>query len=174
VRYVVLVGALCAVAISVGCGGDSPEKASTVVTVSESTGKKSTPAAAFKRTEPSVEVPKEPAPKELVVNDLLEGTGAAAETGNELTVHEVAVMYKTGEQLESIYGNEGFRFELGSGEAIEGWERGLVGMRAGGRRELIIPSNLAYEKGPMIYVVDLLEVKKARPSQGAVVRPPRS
>lgn len=160
-RFLALICALCVPLLLAACGGDnSPKGADAGVTVSETTGVKSTPSAALERTEPSVEVPNEPAPKELVVNDLLEGTGAAAETGDELTVHEVAVEYETGDKLESIYGNQGFRFELGSGEAIKGWERGLVGMRAGGRRELIVPPNLAYEKGTLIYVVDLLTVKE--------------
>lgn len=161
-RFIVLVSALCAMSALAACGeNDSPKSADTGVTVSASTGEKSTPSAALKRTEPSVKAPKEPAPKELVVNDLLEGTGPVAETGDELTVHEVGVVYETGEELESIYGNKGFRFKLGAGEAVEGWERGLVGMKAGGRRELIIPTHLAWHKGPMIYMVDLLAVKKA-------------
>lgn len=160
-RFLALVNALCAAFVLAACGGDSPVGTSTTATVSESSRVTATPSAALRRSKPEVEVPPGPAPKELVVNDLLEGTGAAAETGDELTVHEVGVVYETGEDLESIYGNKGFRFELGTGEAIEGWERGLVGMRAGGRRELIIPSHLAWHKGPMIYVVDLLTVKKA-------------
>jgi peptidylprolyl isomerase len=166
-RSIALVNALGALAILASCGGDDPpERADTGVTASETTGAKSTPGAAAKRGEPAVKVPSEPPPKELVVKDLLEGTGAAAETGDELTVHELAVEYETKGQLESIYGNEGFRFVLGSGEAIEGWERGLIGMRAGGRRELIVPPDLAYEKTTLIYIVDLLEVKKAQASRG--------
>lgn len=165
-RFIVLVATICAVSVLVACGGEGSSKSTgTGVTVNESTGIKSTPSAAAKRPEPSVEVPSEPPPKELVVNDLLVGTGAVAETGDELTVHEKAVEYETGEGLETIYGEEAFRFELGVGEAIEGWEQGLVGMRAGGRRELIIPPDLAYKKATMIYIVDLLEVKKARSSQ---------
>jgi peptidylprolyl isomerase len=166
-RSIVLLGGLFALSLLAACGGDSsPGAAEAGVTVNESSGVKSTPQAAVKRGEPVVKVPPEPPPKEMVINDLLVGTGAAAETGDELTVHELAVEYETDEVLESIYGNEGFRFELGSGEAIEGWEQGLVGMRAGGRRELIIPPKLAYKKGTLIYVVDLLTVKKAPPSRG--------
>jgi peptidylprolyl isomerase len=97
-----------------------------------------------------------------VIKDLKVGTGAVAKRGNQALVHEVGVIYSTGRELESSWQGkkEIFPVQLGSGQVIDGWEKGLPGMRVGGRRELIIPSKLAYGKGAVIYVFDLLELTK--------------
>ena len=84
-----------------------------------------------------------------------------------MTVNYVGVLYKTGKVFDASWKhNETFSFELGAGEVIRGWEQGVVGMRVGGRRELIIPSKLAYgstgsgsnipPNATLIFVVDLL------------------
>jgi FKBP-type peptidyl-prolyl cis-trans isomerase len=94
-----------------------------------------------------------------VVEDLVEGTGAVAEVGDDLGVRYIGVNYRTGEEFEDS-SDATFEFELGSGFANAGWERGLRGMRAGGRRELIVPRSLApFGKEALIYVVDLLSVR---------------
>lgn len=118
---------------------------------------------------PEVEVPDEPAPKELVVNDLVEGTGAEAKAGDTVTVDYVGVLYKNGKQFDASWDSgQPFTFELGGGSVIEGWDKGLEGMKVGGRRELIIPANMAYgtegsgdaipPNAALIFVVDLKEV----------------
>ena len=73
------------------------------------------------------------------------GTGAEAKAGDEVTVQYVGVDYKTGEEFDASWDrNEPFSFKLGAGQVIPGWDQGVEGMKVGGRRELIIPPNLAY------------------------------
>jgi len=85
--------------------------------------------------------------------DLRAGTGPGAATGNVLTVHYTAWFYDAanaegkGVQFETSAGGTPFQFVLGSGQVIGGWDRGLVGMQAGGLRRLVIPPSLAY--GPV-------------------------
>ncbi|HMB53231.1 MAG TPA: FKBP-type peptidyl-prolyl cis-trans isomerase [Thermoanaerobaculia bacterium] len=114
-------------------------------------------------------VPDGEPPTELVENELIEGTGAEAKKGDEVTVQYVGVGYESEEEFDSSWSrNEPFSFPLGAGEVIPGWEMGVEGMKVGGQRELIIPGELAYGAagsppaiGPnetLIFVVDLLAV----------------
>lgn len=122
---------------------------------------------ATNKTKPKVTVPKGPPPKKLVVKDLQAGTGPAAQAGDEVTVQYVGVDYKTGKQFDASWDRgEPFSFTLGGGEVIKGWDQGIEGMKAGGRRELIIPPGLAYgsqqvgsiaPNSTLVFVVDLLE-----------------
>jgi FKBP-type peptidyl-prolyl isomerase-like protein len=93
-------------------------------------------------------IPKQtgPAPTGLVVQDLIKGTGQAAKDGDQLSVQYVGVLYSNGKQFDSSWdrGKQPFQFTLGQGNVIKGWDQGLVGMKVGGRRRLIIPSALAY------------------------------
>jgi peptidylprolyl isomerase len=115
---------------------------------------------------PTIRVPPGPPPKNLVVRDLKKGIGAVAEHGKRLRVHHVGVSYKTGEEFEAFWSDGStFSFNFGSGEVRDGWETGLKGMRVGGRRELILPSRLAYGTGALIYIVELLAIEK--PGGGA-------
>jgi len=121
------------------------------------------------KTKPKVEVPKGPPPKKLVIKDLETGKGPEAKIGDEVTVHYVGVLYKTGKQFDASWDRgEPFTFELGVGQVIAGWEQGIEGMKVGGRRELIIPPELAYgsegggtipPNSTLIFVVDLLAIE---------------
>lgn len=93
---------------------------------------------------PSVEVPDE-LPTELVVTDLIDGQGHAAEIGDTVFVDYVGVRAEDGVEFDNSY-DRGVPFELtlGQRQVIQGWETGLVGARAGGRRQLDIPAELAY------------------------------
>jgi FKBP-type peptidyl-prolyl cis-trans isomerase len=120
---------------------------------------------------PEVVVPDEPATA-LVLNDLIEGTGDEAVADTIVTVHYVGVSQSTGEQFDASWDrgiDQMIAFVLGQGQVIEGWDEGLVGMRVGGRREIIIPADLAYgEAGAgggviapnetLVFVVDLIAV----------------
>lgn len=118
---------------------------------------------------PKPAIPKGPKSEELIVKDLVEGDGVAAEDGDALSVHYVAGIYETGEEIESAWvrGNP-LGFTLGSGAWLKGWEEGMPGMRVGGRRELIIPTTP--EDSPpgsklgdtLVYVVDLVEVVRPK------------
>lgn len=119
---------------------------------------------------PVIEVSTEPAPAELVSEDIVEGDGDAAASGDQLTVQYVGVDYVTGEQFDASWDNgQPFEFELGAGNVIQGWDDGIEGMKVGGRRMLTIPPDLAYGPqgsppaiGPdatLVFVIDLLDVK---------------
>ena len=172
--------ALCIALAVAGCGGDDSTTESTEATqttatesseAAESTtspAKKSKPAA--KKTKPKVSVPGGPPPKKLEIEDLEEGTGAAAEAGNTVTVQYVGVGYQSGKEFDTSWGRpKPFIFQLGVGKVIPGWDQGIEGMKVGGRRELVIPPELAYGEtgippsiGPnetLIFVVDLLAVE---------------
>ena len=105
-------------------------------------------------------------PEELVITDLIEGTGAQAMPGDTVNVHYVGVEFDTGEQFDASWDRgESISFPLAG--LIAGWQEGIPGMKVGGRRQLIIPPELAY--GPaggghrlsgktLVFVIDLLAV----------------
>ena len=112
------------------------------------------------KTKPAVEVPESPPPKEVVVNDIEVGDGEEVKDGDKILVAFVGVNIKTGEEFESTWDAKGqSEFKMDSGELIKGWEQGIEGMKVGGRRELIVPPDLAYGKDPLVYVVDLVGIK---------------
>ncbi|MCO1657805.1 FKBP-type peptidyl-prolyl cis-trans isomerase [Pseudonocardia sp. S2-4] len=110
-----------------------------------------------------------PAPTDLVVTDIVPGDGQQAAAGDTVQVHYVGVAHSTGEEFDASW-NRGstLPFRLGVGQVIAGWDRGVVGMKVGGRRRLEIPPHLAYGQrgapgaiGPnetLIFVVDLVGV----------------
>jgi len=118
---------------------------------------------------PQIEKPDGDIPFELVVEDVLDGDGAEATKGSKVAVHYVGVAFSTGEEFDASW-NRGqpFKFQLGKGNVIPGWDAGVLGMRVGGRRKLTIPSAMAYgARGaggvikphePLVFVVDLLSV----------------
>jgi peptidylprolyl isomerase len=170
--------ALAALGVA-GCGGNDDTSTSTstsastpAATTTEAAAPDDTTATTETTVDPSlaqkpdVKVPKGPAPKLLQIDDLVEGTGAAAKAGDTLTVDYVGVLYKNGKQFDASWDRgQPFQFQLGQGSVIQGWDQGLIGMKVGGRRELIIPSNLGYgpegsppaipPNAPLVFVVDL-------------------
>jgi peptidylprolyl isomerase len=118
--------------------------------------------------EPSVSVPIGRPPTVLESADLIVGTGPAAKAGDTVSVQYVLVDYATEKVLQASWtSNMPFSFTLGEGQVIKGWDEGVVGMKAGGRRELIIPPALAYGSSPpsgiepnatLIFVIDLLKI----------------
>lgn len=120
-------------------------------------------------SKPEVSIPSEDAPTELVIEDLIVGTGDEAKAGRNVDVHYVGVAWSNGKQFDASWDrNETFEFRLGAGQVIQGWDQGVAGMKVGGRRRLTIPSDLGY--GPygaggvikggetLVFVVDLLNV----------------
>ena len=101
--------------------------------------------------------------------DLKVGTGKAAASGNKITVNYIGTL-KDGTKFDSSYDSgRPFSFSLGAGEVIPGWDQGVVGMREGGKRKLIIPATLAYgDQSPspkippnsdLIFEIELISVK---------------
>lgn len=120
---------------------------------------------------PEVDVPSDQAPSyQLELDDIAVGDGEEAVTGKIVEVHYVGVSWKTGAQFDASWDRGGtFKFGLGKGQVIKGWDQGVAGMRVGGRRRITVPPDLAYGKrgaggviGPgetLVFVVDLLGVR---------------
>jgi peptidylprolyl isomerase len=94
---------------------------------------------------PEIDFPGGEPPTDLEVTDIWEGDGAVAKAGDTVRVHYVGVAYSTGEEFDASW-NRGdpLEFRLGVGQVISGWDQGVQGMRVGGRRQLVIPPDLAY------------------------------
>lgn len=118
-------------------------------------------------SKPEVVIPEGDPPADLVIEELVQGAGPPAEAGNEVSVHYVGVAWSNGRQFDASWDrDETFEFVLGAGQVIEGWDRGVAGMKPGGRRRLTIPPHLGYGrqgaggviKGgeTLVFVVDLV------------------
>jgi FKBP-type peptidyl-prolyl cis-trans isomerase len=97
-------------------------------------------------TKPKIPKASGAAPKTLKVEDLIEGKGAPAKAGDKVSVRYVGVLYDNNKEFDSSWkrGKAPFQLTLGQGDVIPGWDQGLLGMKAGGRRRLTIPPDLAY------------------------------
>ena len=121
-------------------------------------------------TKPEIAAPQGSPPAELQKRDVVRGKGAKARKGDRLAMQYVGVSWSTGRQFDASWDRgEPFTFELGAGSVIPGWDEGLVGMREGGRRLLVIPADKGYgpqgqppEIGPnetLIFAVDLERIR---------------
>lgn len=126
-------------------------------------------------TVPAEGKPSVPGPDPLAKSGKLEtfdikvGDGAEARTGDNISMQYVGVSNSTGKEFDSSWKNNAqpFKFDLGKGSVIKGWDQGIVGMKVGGRRKLVIPPDLGYgatgqgaDIGPnetLIFVVDLVQ-----------------
>lgn len=117
---------------------------------------------------PTVEVTGAP-PADLVIEDITVGDGPQVQAGQRAVVHYVGVSHSTGREFDASW-NRGapFDFRVGGGQVIEGWDRGVDGMRVGGRRKLTIPPHLGYgargaggvikPNETLVFVVDLVDI----------------
>lgn len=104
----------------------------------------------------------------LVVDDVVVGGGKEAKVGDTVVVHYVATT-QDGVKFDSSYDRgEPFSFTLGEGKVIQGWEKGILGMRVGGDRILVVPPSMAYgnnQVGPippnstLVFAVELLSIE---------------
>jgi peptidylprolyl isomerase len=168
------VATLGAAVLVAGCGSSGSSSTITVGNESASATKLiehtvavTTPKTGPLSKEPTITPPKGAAPTTLQTKEIVTGTGAEAKTGDAVTVNYVGALYSNGKVFDASWKrNETFPFTLGKGQVIPGWDKGIVGMKVGGRRELIIPAELAYGKAgrppsippnsPLIFIVDLL------------------
>jgi len=114
---------------------------------------------------PKIPKPSGKPPKDLMVVDIKKGTGPAAKAGDQLTMDYSGASWSTGKEFDSSWkSGQPFPLQLGSGQVISGWENGIPGMKAGGRRMLVIPPDQGYgEQGSggikpnetLVFVVDL-------------------
>jgi peptidylprolyl isomerase len=163
--------------VAAGCGSSSSggstitvgneNKADNALIHANETKAVTTPTSGPLATEPKVTPPSGAAPSKLETKDLIVGTGAEAKAGDKLTVNYVGILFKGGKEFDASWKRkEPFSFTLGQGQVIKGWDQGLTGMKVGGRRELVIPSELAYgatgsppsipANAPLVFVIDLL------------------
>ena len=94
---------------------------------------------------PEIDFPGGEPPAELEITDIWEGKGPVASAGDRVAVHYVGVAHSTGEEFDASWDRgEPLSFQLGAGQVIPGWDQGVQGMKVGGRRQLVIPPDLAY------------------------------
>jgi len=118
------------------------------------------------QTKPEIDAPTGPAPADLDISDITVGDGAEAQRGSTVDVHYLGVEFDSGEEFDSSWSRgESVNFPLAA--LVQGWQEGIPGMKVGGRRQLVVPPQLAY--GPagsghplsgktLIFVIDLLGV----------------
>ena len=119
---------------------------------------------------PDVSVPSDEAPSyQLELEDIVVGSGDEALGGRVVEVHYVGVSWSSGRQFDASWDRgDTFKFKLGKGQVIAGWDQGVTGMKVGGRRRITIPPMLAYGKRgaggviwpdeTLVFVVDLIAV----------------
>jgi len=158
IGLLVLVGALVAV-ILIGRGGGSDDSSSGDLKNLD--------------TKPKIEASSDPAPTELVKEDIVVGDGAEAKSGDTVSVQYVGALYDTGKEFDASWDRgQPFEFTLGGGQVIQGWDEGVEGMKVGGRRKLIIPPDLGYgaqgspptipANATLVFVIDLEKVTPAK------------
>jgi peptidylprolyl isomerase len=158
-----------------GCGDDNDGEATTQAERQANTSEEPSPSAqreALKdtSTKPVIPKPSGSPPRRLEKEDIVKGKGPAAKPGDTVTVNYVGVSFSTGDEFDASWDKgQPFDVALGAGRVIEGWEKGLVGMRKGGRRMLTIPPQLGY--GPegypptiapnetLVFVIDALSIR---------------
>ena len=157
---------LCAaLALAPAACGKDDKKSDTASQASDSGGSGSSGVDLTKK--PTVDVPAGDAPKTLQSKDIVVGTGAEAANGQKVSVQYVGVSFSTKKQFDASWDRGSpFKFTLGAGDVIQGWDQGVVGMKVGGRRQLVIPPDLAYGPGgyppviaaneTLVFVIDLV------------------
>lgn len=148
-KTLALIAVVSVALFAAGCGGDATGSATT----------------SPMKVKPAV--PQGAHSEKLLVEDLIEGDGAVAETGDRIAIHYVGGIYETGDETESAWvKGEPYVFALGSGALLDGLEEGLPGMRVGGRRQVLIPTSPDVVPpgtalgDTLVYVVDLLELRE--------------
>jgi peptidylprolyl isomerase len=153
---------------STGATADTTTAASSSAsaTTTSASSTSATPLPSALKTAPQFSPPSGPPPKKLVVKDLIKGTGPAVTNTNQtLTVQYVGKVYKTGKVFDASWSHPGGQpTQLPLSGVIPGWQQGLIGMKVGGRRELIIPPSLGYKNqaqakipanSTLVFVIDL-------------------
>lgn len=174
VRHILLVGA--AIALLSACAGTGDPTATSPAAPPQPQPLSTSPAGPPARCEPlpakgrKPELPCLPGgavPTTLTVKDLTVGSGPAARAGDQLTVDYRGALYPGAEFDNSYDAGQPFALQLGQGQVIAGWDEGLVGMKVGGRRLLVIPADKGYGpqgQGPippgatLRFVVDLRKI----------------
>lgn len=116
---------------------------------------------------PTITAPDGDAPADLEIVDLTEGDSDALEVGDHAVVDYIGALFDDGTVFDASYGKSPFVVEVGAGSVIQGWDKGLVGMKVGGQRQLVIPADQAYGSqargaipadAPLIFIIELRNV----------------
>jgi peptidylprolyl isomerase len=173
-----LVGLTLAAVLAIGvaaCGGDDDGGSTAATPTATATSAPANVDAIAKgigkdtTKKPKILTPEGEPPSKLVVRDIVKGKGPKAKLGDQLTMNYVGVGWSNGQQFDASWDRgQTFPFRLGAQMVIPGWDRGMVGMREGGRRLLIIPPELGYGPqgagpiGPnetLVFAVDLEKIR---------------
>jgi peptidylprolyl isomerase len=149
---------------SAPAGGPTPSAQETVAALADSISKD-------RKAKPVVAIPAGGTPSQLTIKDIVPGTGKTAKTGDTVSVQYVGSSWSTGSEFDASWDKgQPFSFPLGKGQVIPGWDKGVAGMKVGGRRLLVVPPNLGYgaQGSPpkiaanetLAFVVDLESVKQ--------------
>ena len=171
-RLPIVLACLVLSLFAASCGGDdessaTPEPAGTATATPEAAGSIDPSTISKDLSEkPKISKPSGTPPTDLVATDIVKGKGPAAKTGDVVSMQYVGWSWSTGEEFDSSWSRnkEPFQFQLGAQMVIPGWDQGIVGMKKGGRRLLVIPPELAYGASgsgpigpnePLVFVVDM-------------------
>jgi peptidylprolyl isomerase len=169
---------VCAAFLAVACGNSKTD--SSTVASSPTAGAQGgvqkcqdrtipappTEPASVAKTKPTVTVPDGAPPCKLVSQDIIVGTGAAAKPGGDVTVQYVGVSWSTRQEFDSSWSRGGQPASFNLSRLIPAWQQGIPGMKAGGRRRLIVPPELGYGQGggrgiapgeTLIFIIDLVK-----------------
>jgi peptidylprolyl isomerase len=120
-------------------GGDNKQAATQTETAPSEEALKDT------TTKPEIPKPTGIPPRKLVKQDIVKGKGPGAKAGDTVTVNYVGMNFSNGVEFDSSWDSgQAFPVQLGAGMVIEGWDKGLVGIKKGGRRMLTIPPEMGY------------------------------
>jgi peptidylprolyl isomerase len=158
--------------LGIGACGDDDDSAAPAQEQTAANTQTTPPEDALKDTAVKPEIPKPTGtpPRRLVKEDIVKGKGPGAKPGDTVTVNYVGVNFSNGQEFDSSWDSgASFPVQLGAGMVIEGWDKGLVGIREGGRRMLTIPPEMGYgaEGYPpdippnetLVFVVDAVSIE---------------
>jgi peptidylprolyl isomerase len=148
IRPVLLLIAVVAVLGLTACGDDDDSANGSADQAAQEQGTETTPpeeALKDTTTKPVIPKPTGSPPRKLVKQDIVKGKGPDAKPGDTVTVNYVGVNFSNGQEFDASWDTGAtFPVQLGAGMVIEGWDKGLVGIRKGGRRMLTIPPEMGY------------------------------
>src|SRR5215208_8542393 len=153
IRVPTVLACLLLAVSAAACGDDEQEAAAPKETATEApapaTG--SVDAASISKdlsAKPQIAKPEGEPPAELQKTDVVKGKGKAAKPGDSVSVQYVGNSWSTGTQFDASWdrGGQPFTFPLGAGQVIPGWDKGVAGMKPGGKRKLHIPPDMGYGK----------------------------
>ncbi len=147
-RFSTLLVPVVAVGLLAACGSSTKASDTSAAPTTTAAASGPTTTAVGALPKPVVKLPAT-LPTTLVITDLKEGTGTAAANGDTVVVHYIGVRSADGKEFDNSFDRgTPFPVTLGVGQVIKGWDQGLIGVKAGGTRQLDIPADLAYANSP--------------------------